>query len=104
MLELLEDEGHGLAFGIQVTDVSSGGLGITSGGALYPGQQVRLYLNGGILLGKVAHCHPGNGRFAAGITVDHDSGILSAIQWIACLRPSAHEPSRNSAAPAGRLY
>jgi hypothetical protein len=89
-LELLEEDGHGLAFGIELTDVSSGGLGLISGGPLPVGAQVSLSLNGGTLVGFVANCRPEYGHFAVGIQIDHDSGILSAIQWIASLRPAAH--------------
>jgi len=96
-LELLEEGGHGLAFGIELTDVSSGGLGIIAGGPLPIGAQVRLSLNGGTLLGVIANCRPELGHFAAGVRIDHDSGILSAIQWIASLRPSAHGSSDQSA-------
>jgi hypothetical protein len=90
-LELLEAEGgQGSAFGIHLTDVSSAGLGIIAGGPLPVGARVHLQLNGGSLTGFVAHCRPENGHFAAGITVDRDSGVLSSIQWIADLCPAAH--------------
>lgn len=97
-LELLEEGGHGLAFGIELTDVSSGGLGLISGGALPIGVQVRIRLNCGSLLGVVTSCRPEYGHFAVGILVENDSGILSTIQWMAGLRSCAHAWGDHTAA------
>jgi hypothetical protein len=91
----IQDEGAGnLAFGVQLTDVSSEGIGITCGGALPRGASVRLCLNGGVLHGFVAHCRAENGHYSAGIRVDQDAGVLCTIQWIANLSPAAHVWSR----------
>ena len=86
-LELLDQGGHGLAYGIRISDVSQGGLGLTLGGAVEVGARVRVLVDGGVLIGVVAHCRQGVGHFCAGIAIEHDSGSLSRLGWLAILHP-----------------
>jgi hypothetical protein len=97
-LELLEDAGPGRAFGVAINDVSSGGLGLSLGAPVLPGARVRLVVDGSVLHGNIAWCHPHGGRYAAGIAADHSDGSLHRLAWIASLLPSAHR----FPAPSGR--
>jgi hypothetical protein len=48
---------------------------------------VRVLVDGGVLIGVVAHCRAGVGHYCAGVAVEHDSGSLSRLGWMAILRP-----------------
>ncbi len=89
-LELIEEHGPGMAFGVSVVDVCSGGVGLISGGPLPIGAKVQLAVQNSILKGVVTHCQPGNGHFAAGIAIDPVCGVLARLQWMASLSPAGH--------------
>ena len=84
-LELLDGRQPPLAFGITITDVSSGGVGLISGAPLPVGVQARISLKEGVLYGSIAHCEAQDGRYAAGLVVLHDPGILLRLMYLAQL-------------------
>ncbi len=89
-LELLEGSEPRLAFGITITDVCAGGVGLIAGGSLQAGSRVRIAVRSGVFEGVVVHCHAAIGHFAAGVSVTHDSAVLARLQWMASLSPAAH--------------
>ncbi len=89
-LELLDGRLPPVAFGVTITDVSGGGIGLISGARLPVGVQARLSLKEGVLYGSIAHCEHQDGHFIAGLVVLHDPGILARLQYLAHL--SRHEP------------
>jgi hypothetical protein len=95
-LELLDDGGHGTAFGICIIDVAPGGLGLSIGSGLPVGERVKLTVQGEVIVGVVVHCEKVGGQFTVGIAADHAVGALLRLGWIACLLPSAH-PAVNRA-------
>jgi len=84
-LELLDGRLPPVAFGITITDVSNGGIGLISGARLPVGVQARLNLKEGVIYGSIAHCEFENGHFIAGLVVLHDPGILTRLQYLAHL-------------------
>jgi hypothetical protein len=89
-LELQDDGGLGPAFGISITDVAPGGLGLTLRRPIPVGARVTLLVQGERIHGVVSHCENFHGDFSAGIAVDSAGGAIARIGWLACLRPSAH--------------
>ena len=89
-LELLDDGGCGPAFGICVTNVGPGDIGLTLRSDIPVGAKVKLVVQGGVIHGVVAHCEKLPGAFSAGIVVNHDARAIARIVWTACMLPSAH--------------
>jgi hypothetical protein len=101
-LEILDGKEPRMAFGITITDVGSGGVGLIAGGNLAIGSKVRLSIQNGVLEGVVVHCHPEIGHYTAGISVAHDSGVLARLQWMASLSPAGHAPAARLRGSASR--
>ena len=89
-LELQDEGAHSPAYGIGITNVAPGGLGLTLRSGIPIGARVKLVVQGEVIHGVVSHCEKLHGEFSAGIAVDHSAGALARIGWIALLRPSAH--------------
>lgn len=89
-LELLDGRQPPVAFGVTITDVSSGGIGVISGAPLPVGVQARLSLKEGVLFGSIVHCEAVDNHYIAGLVVLHDPGILSRLRWLASLSPVNH--------------
>lgn len=83
-LELLGAAAGRPAFGVRVTNLSDGGLGLVTGGEIPVGAAVKITAGVYVLSGVVAHCHREHGVFCAGISVDSPSPDSKSLRaWTA---------------------